>query len=71
MQLIPVSNWQATDTITYSIDPGASHWFITEWGHGDIMFGYACLEGDWMLSKLGSISLKDLFTVPYINLNFS
>lgn len=48
---------------------GSTDIFVTE-RDGDEMFGYVILNGDFEMSELGYISLKELKELAFLNLDF-
>ena len=50
---------------------GGSDWYILEWDRANnLFFGYVILNGDVMMSELGSISVDELVNTPPIELDF-
>lgn len=48
---------------------GATDFFVTE-RDGDDMFGFAILNGDYEMSELGYLSLRELKGISSLNLDF-
>ena len=50
---------------------GGSDWYILEWDRkNNLFFGYVILNGDVMMSELGSISVNELINTPPVELDF-
>jgi len=49
---------------------GSSDWFITEYDGKDLLFGYTILNGDSMMSELGTIWLPELRDSGLVELDF-